>query len=445
MRSVMTTWNSGSKFVGGIQVSAQDNRLYKAFVLPNQLQVLLVSDPSTEKSAAALAVQVGHQSDPHNLPGLAHFCEHMLFLGTQKYPEETSYKTYLSAHGGRSNASTSAIATNYYFDVATPHLFGALDRFAQFFIAPLFTESATEREMHAIDAENAKNLMDDSRRMYQLMKSLANPAHPFHKFGTGNLDTLGVRPKALGIDVRAELLAFHKKHYSANAMKLVIYGKDDLNILEDWAIQLFSPIENKDVNPYLSGNAHPYETQQQGRYINVLPVKDLRTLELSFPLPSMQSLYLEKPNRVLSHLLGHEGSGSLCAHLKALGVATGVSAGLTRDYRDWSQFSVKISLTPKGLLEVPNVLNACFQYLHILNQTDAATMQKYFDEARKINSFQFQYQNKQAPINFVSYLTRNLQLYPVHHVASGPYIFKNYVDANLRQVLAQLTPDRLRL
>ena len=45
------------------------------------LQVLLVSDETTDKSAAALDVHIGHMSDPNNLPGLAHFCEHMLFLG----------------------------------------------------------------------------------------------------------------------------------------------------------------------------------------------------------------------------------------------------------------------------------------------------------------------------------------------------------------------------
>ena len=43
--------------------------------------MLLVSDPSTDKAAAAMDVHIGHMSDPPNLPGLAHFCEHMLFLG----------------------------------------------------------------------------------------------------------------------------------------------------------------------------------------------------------------------------------------------------------------------------------------------------------------------------------------------------------------------------
>lgn len=89
-------------------------------------------------------------SDPENLPGLAHFCEHMLFLGTEKYPDENAYSTYLSQNGGHSNAATYPTMTKYYFEVNQDKFEGALDRFAQFFIAPLFTESATDREINAV-------------------------------------------------------------------------------------------------------------------------------------------------------------------------------------------------------------------------------------------------------------------------------------------------------
>ncbi|KAH7468702.1 Insulin-degrading enzyme [Phytophthora ramorum] len=99
--------------LNGMDVSALDEREYESFTLSNALQVLLISDPKTEKSAAAMDVHVGHQSDPEELPGLAHFLEHMLFLGTAKYPDENSYKKFLSAHSGRSNASTSQMHTNF--------------------------------------------------------------------------------------------------------------------------------------------------------------------------------------------------------------------------------------------------------------------------------------------------------------------------------------------
>ncbi|OQR86396.1 insulin-degrading-like enzyme, metalloprotease family M16A [Achlya hypogyna] len=445
MQKVRGIWGTGSKWVGGLEVSRQDLRLYRAITLPNKLTVLLVSDEAAEKAAASLAVGVGHQSDPPNVPGLAHFLEHMLFLGTTKYPDETAYKSYLSAHGGRSNASTSAIGTNYYFDVAPPHLFGALDRFAQFFISPLFTPSATEREMHAVDAENAKNLMDDGRRFYQLSKSLANPAHPFHKFGTGNLTTLRNTPAALGIDVRAELLAFHARHYSANAMKLVIYGKDDLDTLEEWATALFSPIANAPAAADAPPPALPYDEAHLGRFVQVVPVRDLRSLELTFPLPSMQPHFLDKPHRVLSHLLGHEGRGSLCAHLRALGLANGVSTGLTRDYGDWSQFSVKIALTAAGLDAVPAVATACFQYVRLLANADDATLQRVFDETQTLSALQLRFRNQEKPIAYVAYLARNLQLFPLERAVSGPYVLDNFHSQRFRDIVALLTPRRLRL
>ena len=64
--------------------SVGDKRDYKAFVLNNGLKVLLISDVETDKSAAALDVNIGSMSDPREIQGLAHFLEHMLFLGTQK-------------------------------------------------------------------------------------------------------------------------------------------------------------------------------------------------------------------------------------------------------------------------------------------------------------------------------------------------------------------------
>lgn len=71
----------------------------------------------------------GSLSDPANISGLAHFCEHMLFLGTKKYPKENEYSQFLSEHAGSSNAFTSGEHTNYYFDVSHEHLQGALDRY----------------------------------------------------------------------------------------------------------------------------------------------------------------------------------------------------------------------------------------------------------------------------------------------------------------------------
>ena len=188
-------------------------------------------DPDTEKAAAALEVHAGHFSDPDERPGLAHFCEHMCFLGSEKYPGENEYKRYLASHGGRSNASTSMHLTNYKFEILADHAEKAVDIFSNFFVAPLFTSSGTEREVQAVSSENSKNLTADGRRRLQILKDIADPQHYYSKFSTGNAETLPTDdPEKLEM-VREALLAFHRRHYLPERMTVVIAGPQSLNIL----------------------------------------------------------------------------------------------------------------------------------------------------------------------------------------------------------------------
>ncbi len=133
--------------------SKSDARIYKHIRLANKLQCLLISDSEADKSAAALDVKVGCSLDPKPLFGTAHFLEHMLFMGTQKYPSENEYAEFIKNNGGYNNAWTSLTNTNYHFDCSNSAFPEALDRFAQFFISPTFKEDSTDREMNAVDSE----------------------------------------------------------------------------------------------------------------------------------------------------------------------------------------------------------------------------------------------------------------------------------------------------
>ncbi|CAI5718994.1 unnamed protein product [Hyaloperonospora brassicae] len=428
----------------GLDVSALDARQYETFTLANALQVLVVSDPVTEKSAAAMDVHVGHQSDPSHLPGLAHFVEHMLFLGTHKYPNENSYKRFLSAHSGRSNASTSQTSTNFYFDVLSEHLYEGLDRFAQFFIAPLFTSSATEREIHAVNSENAKNLQNDHRRLYQLQKSLSNPLHPFHKFGTGNIETLGTIPRAQGVDVRAALLEFHATYYSASIMKLVICGKESIATLKIWAEELFSDIQNSGRARPTFGDVVPFDETRLARVVQVAPVKDLRVIDVSWPLPSLHWDFRTKPTRILSHLIGHEGPGSILSYLKTQKWANGLSAGLFRDHEDWALFSVKIEATDAGIKHVNDVVEAVFQYIQTLQQ-EAPFAPWIFQETQNLALQNFRFKSKENPITYTSRLANVMHRYPAKYILSGSYVLYECDGKKVQQILDLLTAHRMRL
>ena len=106
----------------------------------------------------------------------------MLFLGTEKYPVEDAYSQFLTSNGGYDNAYTSSENTNYYFSVNSDKLEEALDRFAQFFIGPLFNKDAVNREINAVNSEYEKDKGIPGWHVYLLMKKVADPDSEYSRY-----------------------------------------------------------------------------------------------------------------------------------------------------------------------------------------------------------------------------------------------------------------------
>lgn len=406
-------------FEAPITVSPNDSRQYRHITLKNKLECLLVSDPETEKSAACCDVRVGALADPDVAPGLAHFLEHMLFMGTETYPEENAYQAFLSSHGGNSNAYTAQENTVYYFDVQSGHLEGALDIFASFFVCPLFSDSSTDREMNAVDSENSKNLQSDAWRSYQLMKSMAKGEHPFSKFSTGNLETLLTGPSTCNLKTRDLLLTFYKTYYSANLMKVCIYGKESLDCLQEYAERMFSNVPNADLS-VLSYDSTPYGADEIRKLVQVVPIKDTKYLELMFPLPSIEAYYRSKPDKYLGHLLGHESEGSILAALKQKGWANALSAGVSNSMHDFAFMEIHVELTQEGSEHTDEIIDCVFSYIGMLR---TAGQQEWVGrEIKDICDMNFRFLDKSKPISYVQKLATGMQLRDPRHVISGAYI-----------------------
>ncbi|ETO62175.1 hypothetical protein F444_19897, partial [Phytophthora nicotianae P1976] len=428
----------------GIDVSSLDERQFKYLTLPNALHALVVSDPSTETASAAMDVRVGFHSDPDDLPGLAHFCEHMLFMGTAKYPDENSYSVFLNAHGGSSNAFTSGRDTNYYFDVGAAHLHEALDRFAQFFIAPLFTASATEREMNAVDSESTNYLQDDSWRINQLERGLGNHKHPYNRFGVGNKETLSVTPVEKGINVREALLKFYKEFYSASIMKLVVYGKEDVETLSKWVLEYFTAIPNSGRETPSFDGEPPYTVDQLARRLEVVPVMDWKLIQVSWVLPPLRGKgYSQQHASVLSHLIGHEGQGSLLSYLKKKKWANTVFAGIVEDYDEFSLFIVSFDVTDDGIERTDDVLKAMFQYIELML---ASPWEKWmFDEMEIMSKTHFMFQSKNPPADFTSIVAANMHIFPKRDIISEGVLYFPHEWVQALELLKLMTPENLRV
>ncbi len=419
--------------------SANDQRQYASFELPNKLKVLVVSDPTTDKAAAALDVFLGSSSNPEDRQGLTHFLEHMLFLGTKKYPKPGEYQEYISTHGGRNNASTGFEHTNYFFDIDKDYLESALDRFAQFFIAPLFTPEYVEREKNAINAEYQLYKKDDGRRTYSARKRAVNPEHPSARFDIGSLDTLVDRDDRT---VREDLIKFYEQRYSANIMTLVVLGKQPVEVLKQLVIEKFSAVRNNNSKP-LEITEPLFAAGQLPAQLNVTPLKERRIMTLTFPVPPLAEHYRSKPAQYIAYLLGHEGTGSLLSLLKGKGWVDGLSAGAGMDARNEATFDVSMQLTQEGVAHVPEITSYTFQYLRLIGKKGIAKW--IFDEQKKIAEIDFRFQEKSSPLNYVSHLARNLQRYPAKAVLRGPYAMDNYDPALIRQFLGYLKPRKLLL
>ena len=112
----------------------------------------------------------------------------------------------------------------------------------------------------------------DMWRHYQLMKSLAREDHPFRSFSTGNADTLMKIPESLGLNPRDIVIEFYQKYYSSNIMKLAVYGKESLDVMQKWVEEKFSAIPNKELSsPHV--DTDPYGAGQLGKILQVVPVR----------------------------------------------------------------------------------------------------------------------------------------------------------------------------
>jgi len=425
-----------------IAKSEEDKRCYRGLELDNGLKVLLISDPTTDKSSAALDVHIGHMSDPSHLPGLAHFCEHMLFLGTEKFPDENEYSKFLSQHGGSFNAFTSSDHTNYYFDVSPDNLGGALDRFSQFFLTPSFTESATEREVNAVNSEHEKNIPNDTWRINQIEKATSDSKHDFSKFGTGNKETLDVLPKEKGVSVRDSLLEFHSAWYSSNIMGLAVLGREELDKLQEMVVDRFTGVVDKSV-VVPEWTTAPFSDDQCGTVTYIVPVKDIRNLNITWGIPDLTSYYQSCPGSYLGHLIGHEGPGSLLSELKNRGWVNTLVGGQKSGSKGFGFFVVNVDLTEEGIDHVDDIVQLVFQYLAMMKTQ--GPQQWVFEECQDLNAMQFRFKDKERPQSYACGLSGHLHDYPVTEVLTGGYLLSSWRPDLITEVLEQLTPQRVRV
>ncbi len=422
-----------------VVISPNDQRLYDLVELENGLQVMLVSDATVEKSAAALSVGLGAASDPEAYPGMAHYLEHMLFMGSAQYPEPDGFMAFTAEHGGMSNAYTGLDITNYMMTVENDAFDEALDRFSSFFTDPLLDPTYIDKEKNAVNAEWSMRREQDFRITYRLARKLLGD-HPANRFQIGNLESLADKSEG---GLHAATVAFFEANYSANLMKASLISDRSLAELRQLAETYFADIPNKNLpKPEI---AEPLDFTEVGsKRVRYVPKDDTRELRLDFVIDNNRDRDDAKPSEYLSYILGSEMPGTPAVTLRELGWASAlvVSADPSR-YGNYGLFTFSVSLTPEGLAHREEITHMLLGYIAMLREQGVDA--RYADEFGTSLANRFRFLEKMNDFSYAHELTRAMQTYPAQFAIAAPYRFTGFDKEAVEAVLAQLIPQRLHV
>ncbi|HET8816190.1 MAG TPA: insulinase family protein [Pseudidiomarina sp.] len=422
--------------------SPTDHRDYRVIRLSNGLRCALVNDNNSTEAAVSAAVQAGHFHDPVDAQGLAHFLEHMLFLGTEGFPEPEEYQQFVSQHGGSHNAWTGTEYSNYYFNIDADFLEPALDRFTRFFYQPLFAQEWITKELQSIESEFQLKRKDELRRLYQVHKATVNPKHPFSKFSVGNLNTLKDTAEH---PLRPRLIAFFNAWYRADRMTLVVIGPQSLDELEALAIGAGGRLPaavNRLAEPSVV-NVPLYLPSQLGVELQVRPLKAAKRLILTFALPSIDADYAHKTTSFIAHILGDEGPGSLFSELRHRHWVNSLAAGGGMSGSNFKDFNINMQLTEQGLQHVDDII--C-DVLAVIRKVAAEGLQQWRYRERQLSVSQaFRFQEPTRASDLAPQLAVNMHHYPNGDLIFGDYRMDGLNESFARTLFDCMQPDNMRV
>lgn len=190
--------------------------------LANGLQTVVVPYESPGTVAFMLVVRTGSRDEVEpGHSGFAHFFEHMMFRGTEKYDQD-EYNDLLKRMGADTNASTSDDRTRYYIIGPSAELETMMDIEADRFKNLKYSEEDFRREALAVLGEYNKNISNPFLPMYEKMRELAFEKHTYGHTTMGYLEDIKAMP-----GYHDYSLKFFDRFYRPENCALVVVGDAD--------------------------------------------------------------------------------------------------------------------------------------------------------------------------------------------------------------------------
>ena len=273
--------------------------------LNNGLTLSVRQEPRLNRCAAVLRVAVGSHDVPAAWPGLAHFLEHLLFLGTERFAAQDNLMAYVQRHGGQVNARTSERHTDFFFELPPSAFAGGLERLCDMLAHPSMNKETQLREREVLHAEFIAWTREPSAQRQLARLQALNPAHPLRAFHAGNRYSLPIpRPS-----FQQALQDFYQQFYQTGQMTLSLVGPQTVSELEALAEHSSAVLRTGTAVPHIAPPAlmstgeHAYQ-HIDGQHLSLMFALD--------PLPpeSAQALGF------LCHWINADKPGGLVAALR---------------------------------------------------------------------------------------------------------------------------------
>ncbi|AMV36322.1 M16 family metallopeptidase [Planctomyces sp. SH-PL62] len=203
-------------------------------VLGNGLKILVLPRKGVRIVVCDLFYPVGSFDEPPGKSGIAHFLEHMLFKGTERFPKGSIDQMAFVA-GGQANADTGEDRTHYWFSLPADRWELALEIEADRMTSARFDPREVEAERQVIGEERARDAESALSRLEQNHQALSYLRHPYRN------PVLGWPRDVASITVE-DLEAFYRRHYRPDGAVIVFAGDLDPERALDRAEERFGAI-----------------------------------------------------------------------------------------------------------------------------------------------------------------------------------------------------------
>ena len=395
-------------------------------------------------AACSVDFDVGFFSDRESgFEGISHFLEHMVFMGSEKYPGENHFSDWLSKHWGSENACTDSEQTTYYFECHPKHLKEGLDIFSGYFLNPLLKMDAVEREVTAVESEFERVVNSDPSRLEAIMGALALDNHPYRVFGWGNRASLTGSELWKQGKIRDALMEHWRKHYHAGRMSITLLGEQSLDELQTMVADLFAGMRSDGVPKTDYAQAGLPYGEQLPLMVRTKQIREGKQLDLVFTVPAaIKRAYRNKSTEYVEELIGHEGAGSLFATLKAKGLAerisAGVGAGGLAETSCCALFTATIKLTDEGFEKVNEVISLFFQYVEMMRRT--GPQEWSWLENKALRGIEFRFKEEEGAAEYTETLAMSMRRFSHEDCLRGDYLYDEYKPEEISEVLQYITP-----